>query len=253
MTLWALAVIGAGLSAASAHAQDAPRIGFSALTGVVTDSLRNPLKDAIVIAEEAGQAAVTDSAGRFHLAVVRAASGTFTVKRIGYQPVTFEVDLLPDSTVMIAIRLRRLQILEALEVTAEPYARRFIATGFEDRQKLGLGTFISPARIDSLRPYLQRTSDLLRNVRGIEIRCGPLECQVRPRHEPRCLSLFVDGVFIDDQLDKFVPPGLIYAIEVYERPMMVPTQFQGRLPRKSSPLTVAAGCGALVIWTQSRR
>ena len=236
-----------------AFAQVGTSIGHGAIAGVITDSARTPLTGVVVAAAGARTPAFSDSSGRFHLERIPSGNASVTVRRLGYRPVSFEIDLLPESTVVVQIRLRRVQVLEPVDVTAEPFSRRFIATGFEHRQRLGIGSFISPARIDSQRPHLLRTTDLLRNVRGIELRCGAASCRVMARREPKCLQLFVDGAHIDDSLDMFVPPSRVYAIEIYERPGLVPTEFQGKLPRKTSALTIAAGCGAIAVWTLSRK
>ena len=73
--------------------------------------------------------------------------------------------------------------------------------------------------------------------------------------QPGCLWLFIDGVpHGTQQIDDlgFSPSG-IAAIEVYERPSLVPLHFQGQLPMKQGRgMSNGAGCGALAIWTKSR-
>ena len=71
-----------------------------------------------------------------------------------------------------------------------------------------------------------------------------------------CLHLFVDGVLHqaqgENQIDRVLTTSVVYAIEVYENPNMVPLQFQASLPPKRGLLTTKAGCGAIVVWTKSR-
>jgi hypothetical protein len=117
---------------------------------------------------------------------------------------------------------------------------------------------VSPERVDSLR-HLTTPAQLLRDVRGIEVRCTASNCRVVPTRGNECLQLIVDGAIVGDmsrddsnQIDYVLTTGAVYAIEVYERPSIVPTEFQGMLPGKRSILTRKAGCGAIVVWTRSR-
>lgn len=72
-----------------------------------------------------------------------------------------------------------------------------------------------------------------------------------------CLTLFVNGVYMrdNDELDPLVSAGSIVAIEVYERPNLVPIEFQAPLPpKRAGPglMSMAGGCGALAVWTRGR-
>ncbi|MGH7637850.1 MAG: carboxypeptidase regulatory-like domain-containing protein [Gemmatimonadaceae bacterium] len=225
-----------------------------ALAGVVSDSVGAPIRFATLVVDGLEISSITDDSGRFHLATLPAHEITVGVVRLGYRPVAFSVTILADTTIVVAIRLRRVQILQSVEATAVARSRRFRATGFESRQHLGLGTFVSPERVDSVAKRIFHASEYLRDARGIELRKSSRGYSVIPRRDPKCLWLFVDGTYFHtEQLDDHVAPDQVYAMELYERPTIVPTEFQGRLPMKSSVLTVAGGCGALVVWTKARQ
>lgn len=233
------------------HAQE-QRARSGAIAGVITDTTGRPLQHANVHLEEGGIVVATNDSGHFHMAGVPAGEQLFTVRRIGYRVISFHATLAPDTTIVVAIRLRPVQTLEEIEVIAAQPSARFIATGYEARRRLGLGTFLTPERIDSIAPYLMHVSQLFRDVRGVEIRGGV----VVPRREPKCMWLFIDGSYKGTRaaVDELAySPGHIHAIEVYERPSLVPAEFQGPLPSKSGQLTVAGGCGAIAVWTKSRR
>jgi hypothetical protein len=109
-------------------------------------------------------------------------------------------------------------------------------------------------RIDSLS-YLPSPAMMLRNVRGITVKCTAGGCTVHTNRPPDCLWLFVDGVYSRDQIDDVLTVGGVYAIEVFERAGIVPMEFQAPLPSKSigrGPLSLGAGCGAVVVWTRAR-
>jgi hypothetical protein len=176
--------------------------------------------------------------------------------RMGYKSVSFEVTLTPESTLVLGIRLRSIQTLGPVLVTGAAEIARLARTGFYERQRTGLGSFLTPQRVDSLN-FVSTPAQLLRGVRGIEVTCLHETCTVHTRNPPDCLWLFVNGAFVppngsyQSQLDDVVATGEVSAVEVYERPMIVPSEFQGTLPRKRSlGFTQKAGCGALVVWTR---
>jgi hypothetical protein len=238
-------------------AQDpAPR--RAALAGVIRDSLERPIPLAMVAVDGKDLSTVSDDSGRFHLAGIPAGTNDFTVMRIGFKALSFTTTLTPDTTLVIAIRMRRIQTLEDVNVRAPSVSPRLARTGYYDRKKLGLGSFVTPERVDSLS-HLSTPAKLLRDVRGLEVRCGAGGCTVVPTRGHECLQLIVDGAIIGDmnsdnsnQIDNVLTTGAVYAIEVYERPSIVPTEFQGMLPRKRSVLTRKAGCGVVVVWTRGR-
>ena len=248
--LLAVSIAAAELAAAQAPPPGAPH-RLTALAGIVRDTLERPIDWVTVLLDGTDLSTVSDDSGRFHLGGITPGSRTFTVMRIGYEPLSFETTLAPDTTLTVDIQLRPTKMLEPVDVTAVR-ASRFTRTGFYDRQRLGTGAFVSPERVDSLR-YVTSPARLLRDVPGIDVRCGPAgACVVRPRWT-NCLLLIVDGVsYGESQLDNVLGTSEVHAIEVYDRASRVPIEFQGRLPRRTGGLTVRAGCGAIAVWTKSR-
>jgi hypothetical protein len=99
-------------------------------------------------------------------------------------------------------------------------------------------------------------SQFLRGVRGIDLQCRNLGCVPVPRNHTSCLWLFIDGVpngpaRLIDSLG--LNPNAISAIEVYDRPGVVPMEFQGALPEKQGRgFSMTGGCGAIAFWTKAR-
>lgn len=226
--------------------QPAPR--GSALAGTVRDSVGATVPAATIEVDGSGRTTVSDDSGRFHLAGLKPGRSGFVVRRVGFESVSFETTLAPDSTLVVDIRLRRIQQLGGVTVTAER-SERLARFGYFDRKRTGLGSFVTPERIDSM-PGLMYASQFLRGLRGLDLVCGVRGCVVHTRRPPDCLNLFVNGVPVMGQLDETVSVGEVYAMEVYERPVLVPSEFQGRLPPKTIVgVTSKAGCGAIVVWT----
>lgn len=234
--------------------QGVPR--SAALAGVIRDSTGRGIAMATILVDSAVASAVSDSAGRFHLGGLEPGRAGFTIVRLGYQPLSFEMTLAADSTVMIDVRMRTIQTLGAVEVSAKRLNAGLVRMGFFDRRRTARGSFVSPERVDSLSRFATRASQLFRDVNGVEVFCRMNNCQVLSRMEPSCLNVFIDGAFVQDGtllLDDLIMPGAVAAIEVYTRPSQVPVAFQARLPiKQSQDLTKQAGCGSLVIWTRAR-
>ena len=246
------------LLATASHAQDStPR--RAALAGVIRDSLERPLPLATISVDGKDLSTVSDDSGRFHLAGIPAGQNDFTILRLGYKAVAFTTTLAPDTTLVIAIKMRRVQTLENVNVRAASVSERLARTGYYDRKRMGIGSFVTPERVDSLS-HVSTPAKLLRDVRGLEVRCGAGGgCSVVQTRGHECLQLIVDGALVGDGvsdsqngIDAVLSTSQVYAIEVYERPSIVPTEFQGTLPRKRSILTRKAGCGVIVVWTRGR-
>jgi hypothetical protein len=226
----------------------------SGLAGVVRDSIGRPIVSANVLVDGSSVAAVTDDSGRFDVRRLPGGPNGFTITKIGYAPLSFEVALPTDSVVVISVMMRSVQVLNTVNVNAERTNAYLVRTGFTERQRIGLGTFLTPQHIDSMAMQVSTPAQLLRDVRGVDVRCRG-SCTVAAHSPPGCLWLYIDGVpHGTQQIDSlgFSPSG-IAAIEVYERPSMVPLEFQGQLPMKHGRgMSLAGGCGALAIWTKAK-
>jgi len=147
------------------------------------------------------------------------------------------------------------QVLGTVTVSAARVNASLTRLGFFDRQRVGLGTFLTPARIDSLADRVMSPSQLLRDVRGIELKCGAVTCVPVPRLRSNCLVLYVDGAPFGsaNAMDSIgLSPNSIAAIEVYDAAAEVPLEFQSAPPPKASRgMSMAAGCGTIVIWTKA--
>lgn len=225
----------------------------SVVRGTARDEARRPLPDALVSLYGSNVYSTTDSAGHFEIAGLGRGTFAFRVRKLGYQPHEFSVTLHGDSVVLVAVELASVQVLNPVDVKAARVSERFERTGFPFREQLGIGRFVSPQRVESLRKHAWVASQLLREVPGLEVSCSTATvCSVRPRLPPYCLHLFVNGALRRGALDDWVTVSDVYAIEVYDRPSRVPAEFGGPLPPKSQRFTVRAGCGALAVWTRSR-
>ena len=248
---WLIAVL--ACRDAGSQVSDRSARATAGIAGVVRDTLGRPLHLVAITALGRDTSVVTDDSGRFALTKLPPGSTSISVLRIGYRPITFEADLPPDSTLMVAIRLQPVATLGAVVTSAERLSKYLVRTGFTERMHMGIGSFLSPDKVDSLSRIVTHPAQLLRDVSGVDVRCGGTGCVVHTRRPPDCFWLFIDGVFADGQIDDQLTVGGIAAIEVYERPNKVPAEFQGKLPEKRGRgVSLGAGCGAIAVWTRAR-
>jgi hypothetical protein len=251
-----LAALGACavVSASTFAAAQSPAKG-AGIAGVVRDTAGNPLPLVTVKADGKDLSDVTGSDGRFFIAGLPGGNNDFTVTRGGFRTMTFTATLTTDSTLVLALKLHRVNTLAAISITAPAAIAQLKRSGFYDRERAGLGSFLTPQHIDSVAVRHQMTSQLMQDMNGIEVACASAgRCTVQTRRAHGCLRLFVDGQQMpgDEQVDDVVPIGEVAAMEVYANPNTVPTEFQGKLPAKRSTLTAKAGCGAILVWTRAR-
>jgi hypothetical protein len=191
---------------------------------------------------------ITNDSGRFRLEL---APGTHLVdiRRIGYQPRNFALDLQPD-LVMAELRVALSQVVVELpEVVVTRDRTRLIfgdQRGFYRRQRVGHGHFITRAEIEPRQP--QAVSDILRPIPGVEVyQSGIKDARVRIKDRlPSCHYqdgplIVLDGIEVQaTSLDAVVPVQFVEALEVYASPSDIPPEFN----------RARAGCGVIVIWTR---
>ena len=134
-------------------------------------------------------------------------------------------------------------MLESVVVTEQRLTPSLLE--FEQRRRLGFGTFITQAEIDRRNSVF--TAELLRGIPSIAVvpagRGGGMTTYaiVSTRTGSCRLELFVDGVRLPERTntDDLPPPKEIAGIEVYAGPATIPQYAGGR-----------ATCGVVLIWTR---
>ncbi|HEX6308996.1 MAG TPA: carboxypeptidase regulatory-like domain-containing protein, partial [Longimicrobiales bacterium] len=232
------------------------------LNGRVEDAATGtPIAGAVArIAGQPGEL-VSDSAGAFVIRSIDAGTHAFEIVHLGYVTLVDSVDVPAGTAVNLRLRLTPEAIpltpVEA-EGVSEPGGRlAAVHNRVRERTKMGLGQFIR--REDIERRPVSRLTDLLREIRGLELiryppwmypghymvvnsRAGILrtECKVH---------LFVDGTRLttanrpaqdDPPFDTVVPVNAIEIVEIYLGHAQVPPELaDGRFP-----------CGVVAVWTR---
>lgn len=116
--------------------------------------------------------------------------------------------------------------------------------GFNKRKEAGFGYFVTPEEIDRRNPM--RASDLLREIPLLKVTCIKNKALVSGRGvgaDRNCIIYVIDGVQWRENLDDYLLPQQIGAIQVYS---------SQRLPNGVPGASNAQSCDMAIIWTKAR-
>jgi hypothetical protein len=226
--------------AASSSAQEARR---RTLAGIVTDTARNPIprvEIGLVEQREIVRSIRTGEDGRFELVDIPPGKTTIVVRRLGFQPRTYAVQLRVGATraflpVVLDPMPAELEKVIVMARVAESGGR--LKEFYERRARNAWGSFIERDQIERRNPVWM--SDMLRMIPGVRVLPGPYGRQVVRLRGCRP-TLFLDGMALrNTELDEVVVPSEVAGIEVYRSSAGLPPQFMDM-----------TGCGAIVVWTR---
>jgi hypothetical protein len=234
---------------AALHGQQGARFDVT-----VVDSAGAPVANARVEIAGVDGGATTNDRGVGRIDRVPAGNRIVSASRIGYTAARMAVEFRTGETVARTITLTSEPVaLAGVSATAARNDATLTRQGFYQRQKIGLGAFMTGDAIDRLRPA--RTVDLFRRMRGFSViltRRGFYE--VATNRGPANLNVSCDGplVFLDgilvparssnrEDMLTFVNPESLAGIEAYPGPSTVPAQYN--LP--------GAACGVILLWTRT--
>ncbi|MDQ2890251.1 MAG: TonB-dependent receptor [Gemmatimonadota bacterium] len=217
--------------------------------GTVRDSALGPISYATVVWGSSHQTTRTDDAGSFEIGGLASGETHFTVRRLGYIPLEFDLTLRSGVTrpivlymVPVAAPLPGVSVSAASDSDADAFrAARFAATGFFDRMRHHPGYFIPPEEVERRKPaYI---SDLMYAVPGVTMVGAPRSGSLRYLSSGgQCrLRLYLDGQPVPDG-DDFVPGSDIKGVEVYNSLLNVPQAFM--------PSPAKGYCGSVIVWTK---
>jgi hypothetical protein len=225
------------------------RRGSAAVRGRIITTTGAPLPNAIVRVLGSGSAVRSGSAGEFRVTDAVAGTQTIEARAIGYSPVRRTVRLrtteVAEITLSLATRNVELDTIRVVAGRDVPWDVRNI----ERRWRTGMGRFLDGKTVrERASMYL---SDALQGMPGVFVRFPRQgygqDIYMRGNRGVECRAmLFVDGMPFDAagrggmSIDEFVQPRDVAAVEVYNRPTMVPAEY----------LTMARDCGVVAVWTR---
>jgi hypothetical protein len=212
---------------------------LAVLAGTITDTTGRPVPFASIL-PDTGTGTLAQADGSFRLARLAPGPNGFLIRRIGYQPLAFEMEMPVGSTVNVQLKLLPASVeLKAVLVEGKRVSPALAKTGFYDRQRQGLaGIFLDPEVFE--KRTMVATTDVLRGLPNITVSKVGTQFAVYGRGQ-RCMEIYVDGAPMgrDFDLSRHMPPAWVKAMEVYPSPNQLPPQFNR-----------VTGCGAVVVWTK---
>ena len=215
-----------------------PPVPFSAV--VVDSSTGAPLASALV-GINGTVVATSDEQGRFSINSVDQGQILLDIRRIGYTPITAEVQVGdgPSGDLRFALPAAPFQldaiVVEGRRATYYGFGRM---RAFAERRRRGLGKTFTRNEIEAMHPF--QLSDLMRRVLGARVtpsRFGRSRVSFRDCDSP---DIYIDGMLLRDlALDDVMPIENVGAVEVYNSLVSIPAEF----------LSLDA-CAVIVIWTR---
>lgn len=223
---------------------------------VVDDDTDAPLPGVAITIPGLGREWTTDAKGMFIL-VAPTQRFVLTLRRLGYEPGAFEVELAPGDTARPVYNMRKLsataQALDTMRVQASgmPSNVPSVLQGFESRRlKYPGGRFLTREEIRKTGSTL--ASGVLRRVSGVVIfdslgrkyaasSRGPKVDLLKGVNAPCIMRVVLDGLMMSQPFSiDDIPITDLYGIEVYSGLGTVPSEFSGG--------TRDAFCGLIVVW-----
>jgi hypothetical protein len=216
-----------------------PRLlsGTASLTGMARGASGQPLADVQVRVVDAAATARTDTAGRFTLGALPAGTQLLEARRIGYLIVRQPVELRAGRGTVTELRLQRIVSLDSIRVLAQRGTRY---REFERNKRNLFGRYLNEEQIE--RQHALEVSDILRMTPGVRIVGYGYDAKIVSSRGPSSfrgpceMNVVIDGMQ-NMQINQWVQPGDIAAMEIYAGSAGAPSQYD-------------RGCGVIVIWTK---
>lgn len=234
----------------SLAAQEEERRGAT-ITGVVIDSLDQPIPGADIVANPGRYRVRSDSAGNFRITGLDGGAYSVTARKIGYAPDRWDLSVSKNGQLNVKFVLARRTQLDTVVVVAKGDCPMYSLDGFACRRHYGGGIFLDYPEIDELRAH--QTADLFRDIPGFRVavrssRYGPIRVAV-PANNFGCITSLVNGLPASPANQVPQNPADLSAIEIYSRPDSVPEAYQRHTWPTSGGLSRTGRCAVVVYWT----
>ena len=220
--------------------------GAARVLGRVLNKSGAPVGGARVTLNGTGAATLTRDNGEFVLDSLPSGTQAITARHLGYAPTEVAVELSSRTPARVTIQMGAyVPELPGVEVVSRQ-EQGLERVGWTGRKKgAASGYFIGPEQIEA-RKATQFT-DLLTTTPGIRVQGSMGRMAIVPTRSvgrAGCVTIYVDGSRWQQleagDLDAFVRPEEVAAIEIYAGGSTMPVEFQ----------TSGADCAAVVIWTK---
>jgi hypothetical protein len=220
--------------------------GNARVLGKVINKQGAPVEGARVTLNGTGASTITRAGGEFLLDSLPAGTQAITVRHLGYAPTEVPVELSARTPARVNVQMGPyVPVLETREVVSRQ-DQGLERVGWTTRKRgAASGYFIGPEQIESRKAT--QVTDLLTTTPGIRVEgtMGRMMLTAtRTAGRAGCVNVYVDGSRWQQleagDLDSFVRPQEIAAIEVYPGGGSMPVEFQSS----------GGDCAAVVMWTK---
>ena len=222
------------------RASPALALQSGAIIGVVADSAQSPIADVQVLVSALAMRTVTDAHGKFRLRNVKAGTYDIRVQRLGFEPLTFAVDVYDRDTVSLDVQLNPSAVQVAPFVVRElPISRLLINVGFEERRRstnAPPSQFITRAEIAKRNPIdltqlISRMSGRLKECAMPIVYVDGSLRPALPRDPPMITSSPKEAGRVGEppprpRATDGMPPDRVEGIELYIGPSQIPLQYK---------------------------
>ena len=223
-----------------------PRLrGPARLTGRVINAAGAPVANARVDVQGTGAATLSRQDGSFGFSDLPSGTQSLVVRQLGFEPVETAVELSGRAPRQVTVTMSKpARVLETVAVTAERSKEGLDLVGFNRRQKVGFGYFMSTEDIQ--KRQATRMTDLFRTVPSLRVVPSGMDYVVESGRDVQggCVRYVVDGApynaLFPGDIDRLMPPNDVAAVEVYSG-SSTPAEFQA--PGNSS-------CTTIVMWSR---
>jgi hypothetical protein len=221
--------------------------GAARVFGRVVNKNGAPVAGARVGLMGTSAATLTRANGDFVLDSLPAGTQALVVRQIGYRPTEVPIDLSARAPARVNVQLGAfVPELSPVEVVSRR-DEGLQKVGYLDRKRTSAGGyFLGPEQLEKRNAL--RFSDILRTTPGIRVSEQNGQAMItssRSTSGNGCVTMYVDGAqwqqLEPGDLDSFVQPGEVAAIEVYNG-SSTPAQFS----------TPGQDCASVVVWTKTR-
>jgi len=220
--------------------------GAARVLGRVVNKQGVPVEGARVTLNGTGASTLTRAGGEFLLDSLPAGTQAITVRHLGYAPTEVPVELSSRAPARVNVQMGPyVPVLETREVVSRQ-DQGLERVGWTSRKRgASSGYFIGPDQIEARKAT--QVTDLLTTTPGIRVEgtMGRMMLTAtRTAGRNGCVNVFVDGSRWEQlqagDLDSFVRPQEVAAIEVYPGGGSMPVEFQSS----------GGDCAAVVMWTK---
>ncbi|MEP6733387.1 MAG: carboxypeptidase regulatory-like domain-containing protein [bacterium] len=226
------------------------RAQSTTLVGMIRDSSGRAIPNVEVWLRGSELLTHTNDAGGFRLANTPVGAVKITIRRLGFEQTTVDLQLRAGQTDSLVVALTSVAAnLPGVLVEDEAMTRsKRLLAGFWDRRSRGFGHYVTRDEIEKREPH--EFTDIVRmtpsvsivNVNGrrvVRFSRGP---GIRGDCPPQ---YWVDGMRVESASPEEFPPQDVEAIELYAGNATIPPQFAPKMQSLRSQT-----CGVIVIWTR---